>query len=173
MVSSGECDSLHWGDSMAHDSKTQELAYQIWAFEAGQNCPGTLAILARDHDVTSVPLRTLQDWASRGWVERVDRDLSAIAPAIRKKTISEIVLGSLEAAQGLRRVVRGDEAPDRTKVMAYLGMLDRGGFSHIGNAPERRIESPSTQLTGVNLDTLSTDELLALQASIIEDSRTT
>lgn len=150
---------------MAHDSKTQELAYQVWAFEAGQVATQAVAILARDHDVT-VPVRTMQDWAARGWHERFERELSAIAPAIRRKTVTEIVLGSLEAAQGLRRVVRGDEAPDKTRVQAYLGMLDRGGFSHIGNAPERKIDTPLAALDGVDVERLTVEELLALDANI-------
>lgn len=155
---------------MAHDSQTVELAYQVWAFEAGRSAPRTVEILARDHEI-DIPLRTLQHWAAgsyqgQTWAERVERDLASIAPAIRRETISEIVLGSLEAARGLRRVVRGDEPADKSRITAYLGMLDRGGFGHIGHAPDRTVHNPVSELTGVNVDTLSVDELIALDERI-------
>lgn len=156
---------------MAHDPQTIETAYQVWAFLASRSLVRTLDILASDFEIT-VPKRTLQYWvAEYKWAERVDRDVAGIAPAIRRETIAELILGAREAAQGLRRVVNGTEEPDKTRVTAYLGLLDRGGFGHIGNgaaAASKPITAPIAELSGVNIDSLSVDELLQLEQKLRE-----
>lgn len=159
------------GKCVAHDSRTMETAYQVWAFLASRSPSRTLEILASDYG-TDIPVRTLQRWiVDQGWADRVDRDVAGIAPAIRRETIAELILGAREAAQGLRRVVNGTEEPDKTRVTAYLGLLDRGGFGHIGNgaaAAAKPITAPIAELSGVNIDSLSVDELLQLEQRLRE-----
>lgn len=120
----------HWDDDV------RELGYQLWAYAAGRNASRVADMLAAEgHDV---PARTVRYWADAGsWAARASADLAAIAPDIRQQTVAELVYGGLEAARGLRAVVQGEEIADKVRVAAYLGMLDRGGFSPVGsNAPE-------------------------------------
>lgn len=179
---------------MAHDSQTVEIAYQVWAFEAGRSCPRTRDILARDHEI-ELPIRTIQHWASSNtWAERVNRDLASIAPDIRNATIGELIMGALEGARTLRRSVADpvylrdadgnietdrngnplmQPKPDKTEVTAALGLLDRGGFGHIGSGAvaSKGIATPVSALAGVDVDSLGIEELLQLQSRILDADR--
>jgi hypothetical protein len=159
-----------WGEK--HDEETRELAYQVWAFEAGRKPAQTRAVLLQSYE-TDVPLRTIHDWVKRySWAERVDADLAAIAPDIRRQTIAEIILGSLEGARLLRRSVQDgverEERPDKVQVTAALGLLDRGGFSHIGPGRNMSVDAPSMLPADVDIASLSLEDALTLQATMLE-----
>jgi hypothetical protein len=140
-----------------YSEETRELAYELWAFVAGENCEEVAALLAREeYGAVVVPARTVRDWVTRfGWVERLASELDALAPAIRAKTARELVLGGLDAARVLRRATRDDvppgAKPDKVAVTAAVALLDRAGFSPLGrtSAPEVRGADPVRALPDV------------------------
>lgn len=171
------------------DAETIELAYQYWAFVCGRNAKATLRALQTDHGL-DIPYRTVADWPQRyGWGDRIRQELATIAPDIQSQTVAELILGGLEAARTLRRSVQDDRyildddgaiqldkygtpimapKPDKTQVTAALGLLDRAGFSPLGRTPERTIERPSSLPASVDLAALSIDDVLAMQAEMID-----
>lgn len=160
------------GTTKNWDDATRDLAYQVWAFVAGRSLKGTHETLRLDHDV-DVPHRTLSDWTTRyQWAARADADLLAIAPDIDKQTIGELILGKLEAARCLRRAVREgvtkEDRPSRDEIMASIALLDRTGHSPLNRAPSPQLPKPDALPASLNLATLPIDEVLQLQAEMIE-----
>lgn len=176
-----------WGEK--HDEETRELAYQVWAFEAGRSVNQTRAALLQSYDL-DIPIRTLYDWRTRySWPARVDADLAAVAPDIRRQTVGELIMGALEGARTLRRSVqpttyalddhgnvRTDDKgnpvtapkPDKVEVTAALGLLDRAGFSHIGQGRVQTVDAPSMLPADVDIASLSLEDALTLQASMLD-----
>ena len=160
------------GTTRNWDDATRDLAYQVWAFVAGRSLKGTQATLRLDHDV-DVPHRTLADWTTRyQWAARADADLLAIAPDIDKQTIGELILGKLEAARCLRRAVREgvtkEERPSRDEIMASIALLDRTGHSPLNRAPAPSLPKVDRLPASVDLASLPIDEVLAMQAEMID-----
>lgn len=108
--------NAHWPDS------TKELGYQLWAFIAGRNAKEVARLLASgEHgDPVNVPHTTLCYWAREyGWAERVDREIQAIAPDLRRQAFSELMLAAIEGAKYLHRVARGlEDAPNVSDILA-------------------------------------------------------
>ena len=160
------------GTTRNWDDATRDLAYQVWAFVAGRSLKGTQETLRLDHEV-EVPYRTLVDWTTRyQWAERADADLLAIAPDIDKQTIGELILGKLEAARCLRRAVREgvtkEGRPSREEIMASIALLDRTGHSPLNRAPSPQLPKAERLPASVDLAALSIDDVLAMQAEMID-----
>lgn len=160
------------GTTGNHSEETRSLAYQVWAFVAGRSLKATQTTLRLDHEV-EVPYRTLVDWTTRyQWAARADADLLAIAPDIDKQTIGELILGKLEAARCLRRAVREgvmkEDRPSRDEIMASIALLDRTGHSPLNRAPAPSLPKVERLPASLDLAALSTDEVLAMQAELID-----
>jgi hypothetical protein len=152
-----------------YTDETRELAYELWAFVAGENCEEVAALLAREeYGAVVVPARTVRDWVTRfGWVERLATELDALAPAIRAKTARELVLGGLDAARVLRRATRDDvppgAKPDKVAVTAAVALLDRAGFSPLGRTSAPEVRGPERGLALPDVAGMSLPELEALE----------
>lgn len=112
----------------------KERAYQLWAFRCSRDCVKVHDELAKEEDGYDVPIRTLQHWAvSLGWPQRAADQLTAIGPDFRRQALLELVAGQVDAARFVRRVVRGDEGPEPSKVKlaAALAILDRVGLGPV------------------------------------------
>ncbi len=161
-----------------YPSELREMAYQYWAFTADRNAAKVSEKLAAEwQDAWGTPptfpafAQTVSEWAKKGnWAARVRTDLAAIAPDIEGQIVTEWMLGALEGARALRRVLRGEEeGPDaRTKVIAAQVALDRFGFDpKTVNDRILRVTSAGEQrLSSAALLDLTPDELTARLAAL-------
>src|SRR5688572_19757021 len=91
--------------------ETRELAYQLWAFKHGQN--GTAVAAELQSEFPGLEARTVNLWAqAEGWHDRVERDVTELAPAVRRANVVGLIAGSAEAIQALRTVARGEYTGD-------------------------------------------------------------
>lgn len=108
-----------------------ELAFEYWAFTAGQNSVTVSKMLANEgHDVSP---RLIRYWASRGkWAERAKDKVRELFPAATEQTVTELVFGSLESSRYLRSVVTDDTVQAKVRVTAAIALMDRAGYSPVG-----------------------------------------
>lgn len=127
-------------DPTAYAVNVRDLAYQVWAYEAGRNVVQTMRILGTNYQ-EDVKRTTLQYWkAADEWETKRLTQLRAIAPDLEFVTKLELKLGAHDGALLLRRIVQGDatilELFGRqldAAVKAARGLIEYGGFHAKGN----------------------------------------
>ena len=157
--------------SIRYSDDDRQLAYEVWALEAGQNTEKTSAILSAQHGL-SVDGRRIRDWRDRhSWETRYAAEVEAAAPMLRHRAFGILVVGSPEAAAYLRAVVTGQEQPEKTRVAAAFGILDRIGFSPVG----RNTYTPDNPADRVrelaDLREMTVDQLLQAEREEIGKAR--
>lgn len=155
-----------------HTDETRELAYQLWAFIAARNNSKVAELLESEHAII-VPDRTIRDWVNRyNWAQRAAEDVQKIAPDIRFQAFSELLFAGLDGARYIRRVNSGEEVPNKTRLIAALGAVDRIGFSPIGSRnPVDGINAPAQQSAAIDFSSMSPEELRAHEEQIRKRAR--
>src|SRR4051812_42576231 len=118
-----------------------EAVYQVWAYRANRDQSLTARLIGEGEakhladfgDVETDTLRrNISNWERRlDWNERADREIHAIAPAVRARVQMGLLMALPGAVTTLTRAARGEDVP-KTAIMAAHGVLDRTGFSPIG-----------------------------------------
>lgn len=163
--------------STRYSDEQREVAYQVWAYVAHRNSlkaarallEGEFADLAGMTASVDQLGRTIRDWEARhGWNERADREIHAIAPALRVRVQMGLMLALPDAVSTIHEAIRGADV-SKNAIMAATAALDRAGFSPIGTkANLGEIDTPPSTLAlagGKDLGAMSTDELLDLLQS--------
>jgi hypothetical protein len=118
------------------DKEIRELAYGLWASQAGRSPKKTSDLLAAmGHPVQP---DTISHWTIRdNWAERVDRELSAALPGMRRETALNLVAQGVIAArirgQMLADLERDGKVPDKASLMLVDAALNFAGFSPVGH----------------------------------------
>ncbi len=152
---------------MIHSQEDRDLALQVWAFYADRNATRTAAMLAEEHGVV-IPARTLRQWAQDNtWLDRAQELYRQQAPDLFDQTRFTLVAAGPHSSRYLFDCVRllpdGSYAvakPDRARVAAAFGNLDRIGFlpvtkaeaaaHHPTNAPMLPAGSDETSIAGMS-----------------------
>jgi hypothetical protein len=142
----------------------RDLAYQVWAWEAEENC----AAVAHRLDVEP---RTVQRWAKDdGWRLRKEEERAELTPA-NARYVTALVLGNAapKAAAKLEAMIDGTIPPDKTMAAICQIVLDRTGFAPITlkeREPEAKPEPPKEPFPSHLLRYLTDAELLALERGL-------
>ena len=82
-------------------SPRRELAYQLWAWEHGQNCAPVAEALG-------VSARAVQKWRRReGWDARLNREAAALRAELVATTGRRLLFGAVRVVEVLERVALG------------------------------------------------------------------
>lgn len=117
----------------AHPQEYREWAYQLWAFVCDQKATRVAERIANPEpddpiEPREISARTIREWAkSEKWLERVEKDMKAIAPGIHQRVTTTIVAGSIEAADYLRQLINDETAEPKFRLDAAKTFLDRAG----------------------------------------------
>lgn len=158
-----------------YPEEVKELAYQLWAFVASRNASEVVRRLAtEEHGGHDVPYQTVAYWVREyGWADRAARDVDSIAPDLRHQVFSELLFAGLEGAKYIRKVIDGDEHPDKVRVAAAIGAVDRIGFSPVGNRnPSDGIGAPqSKSLELPSFSAMTPDQLREYEQTLKRQGR--
>jgi len=103
-------------------------AFQVWAMLADRSPKKTQAILMDQFGI-EIKINTLYKWAQRYEWSTKARDLfEDTAPTFFERTRAAIVGGTPAAATYLVGVADGSQEPDRNRILAAFGLIDRAGF---------------------------------------------
>ena len=146
--------------NIAIDDEIREMAYVLWAKDGGRSprkVSDLLAVVGYD-----VNPDTISKWVTRhGWVERIDRELSAALPGMRRETALNLVVQGVQAAriraQMLADLERDGKAPDKTALALTDSALAFAGFSPVGH--DRVSSAGGTESRRGALAHLSDDEV--------------
>ena len=150
-------------DGVETPRQQRDLAYDLWTWTHN----GNYRELAR---ATGVAESTLRNWARKDdWRVRSVRDRLDLQPEdVRQATASILAAGGPAAAAYLNGVVEGVEPPDKNRITAAKILLDAQGFAPAHYSPDRDKPKPARVIPD-DLSSLSTEELLALEAQFLED----
>lgn len=182
-------------DRRPYDEGTQELAYQLWAYQCSRRVRDVVRALERDATGRIPDEHTVRRWVrEQDWPARVADDIRLIAPDMTMQVIVDLVAGRNDAVAYLRRVVRhasepapftndrgqvltGDGewidvparfVPSKDAITAAIALVDRGGLSHMGTRadPTQRINEESQPTDdAIDYGALSVEELMQLERS--------
>ena len=150
-----------------YGADTRDAAYQLWAFKHGRNAEAAARELGEE--CPGLEGRTVRRWAAEGgWAERVEREVVALAPAVHRATVVDLIAGAGEAAAYLRAAVRGEQRAEAARVNAAVALLDRAGF---GPPPGGRLEPDPPPGVAAEAAGLGVEELLRRRLARLEQAQ--
>jgi hypothetical protein len=116
------------GGEQVYPDAIRVLAFQIWAYDAGQSPLYTSRIL-KERTGLDIPLTTVRYWKD---TDRWGQLAGEIHQSLMKQTPSQvramIQLGTVKAARWMLSVFDNPDIRDEIKSRIALSLLDRGGF---------------------------------------------
>lgn len=121
-------------------AETRAYAYELWALDEAGNCRRVALRLAAE-GYGDVPERTVRYWRDADdWDGQLSEAMALAFPQIGRRIASRLMLAADSGSGYLQRVNDGTEAPDKSRVTAALGALDRVGHSPLGRSAAPTIE---------------------------------
>lgn len=107
------------------------LALDLWALKANQNASEVSRLLKSGEygEPVDVPRETVAYWSrAYDWAAQAEQRLVDLAPALRGRTVSNVVISAHSGSAYLRRVTDGDEDhPDISEIVGddTLSVIDK------------------------------------------------
>jgi hypothetical protein len=154
-----------------YSAEEHELAYEIWVLEAARNANQVSRIFEERHK-RPITADTIRRWAKEeDWAGRFTADMEHAFPHARKETAGNLVAAGLTFSRQILAHAHGQKIPkDEHKFV--LGVIDRAGFSPVGNNDRVATSSPSQIQHSTLIEKLLSPEdiaAIAAEAGILED----
>jgi hypothetical protein len=116
------------GNDSAYPADFQQLAFKVWAFEAGEDIGATVRILEERTGLRVAGMR-IRRWRDSGdWGKisgLVHQKLASSSPGVVRRILS---VGTVKAVSWMVQALDDPAVPAASKVKISMGLLDRGGF---------------------------------------------
>ena len=169
----------HAGSGIRYTDQDQETALQVWAFLADRSPRKTSDILQETYGI-AVPAKRIGEWArNQEWHTKAQDLYRAQAPDLYDQAKFTLTASAPGAARYLYDVSHKnpdgtyiEPEPDRVRVQAAFGVLDRIGFLPMSRRDVGQVSPmarPVPASSGVDdISSLSDEELRALAAGDID-----
>jgi hypothetical protein len=116
------------GNDSAYPAEFQQLAFKVWAFEAGEDIGATVRIL-EDRTGLRVAGSRVRRWRDRGdWGKISELSHQKMGNSARSAVRRLLSLGNVRAVSWMIQALDDPSIPASAKVRIATGILDRGGF---------------------------------------------
>lgn len=152
-----------------------EMAYQLWARDAGQNVAEVRRRMTTILD-TAPPENTIREWSQRdGWRDRWKAELRASTPVPTEEHVQSLSVAAVSAVKYLSLVAAGTVPydKDRVAVNQYLETAGRSLILAAAKQSGRGASQRAARVHGgtVDLSTLTPSELYQLEQQTERDPR--
>lgn len=154
----------------------RETAYQLWAWQCGQNAERVAQDLGIDHPDVDLDGRTVRGWCQQdGWRVRYEEERSELVPGMARYAAARQLQNALPGAISyVEAVANGTVAPNKDRLTACRMVMDAAGFASIRVMGDEATRKPADRANAVhlpaNLDELDADQLESLLRQQLQDA---
>lgn len=119
--------------------RVDQIAYEIWTWQAGRSPKRTLALLHElmPDTIDTVSISTINSWAHRNkWALLADDAIKQLAPSIHNETLGGLIIDGLKAQRALDGILEDwteKRIPPKKEVVTMIDVaLKYAGMSPMG-----------------------------------------